>query len=179
MLIDIVLAILLVMAVIKGLQRGLVVAIFSLLGLIVGIAAALKLSVWVALYLEDNSRLPSKWLPIISFLLVFIAVVLLVRLVANLVQSSLELAWLGWANKIGGMFLYVIMYSLAFSVLIFFAAQAKLINENSIRESVSYQYIAPWGPLVIDGIGSFIPVFKNMFTELENFFEKLAQNGSQ
>jgi hypothetical protein len=28
---------------------------------------------------------------------------------------------------------------------------------------------------VINGIGKIIPLFKDMFAELENFFEKLAQ----
>lgn len=175
MIIDIVLLVMLVMAVIKGLQRGIIVAVFSLIGLIVGIAAALKLSVLVAGWLEDSTNISSRWLPAVSFLLVFVVVVFLIRLMANLIEASVELALLGWVNKIGGALLYMIIYTLSFSVLLFFLVQLKLISEKTIAESVTYSYVEPWGPVVINGIGKIIPLFKDMFAELENFFGKLAQ----
>lgn len=175
MVIDIVLLVMLVMAVIKGLQRGIIVAVFSLIGLVVGIAAALKLSVLVAEWLKDSTNISSRWLPAISFLLVFVVVVLLIRLLANLIEASVELALLGWVNKIGGALLYMIIYTLSYSVLLFFLVQLKLISEKTIAESVTYSYVEPWGPVVINGIGKIIPLFKDMFTELENFFGKLAQ----
>ena len=175
MIIDIALLALLVIAAIKGLQRGIIVAVFSLIGLIAGIAAALKFSVLVASWLQGSVNISSRWLPAISFLLVFIVVVLLVRLMANLIEASVELALLGWVNKIGGALLYMIIYTLSLSVLLFFLVQLKLISEKTIAESVTYTYVEPWGPVVINGIGKIIPLFKDMFAELENFFGKLAQ----
>ncbi len=44
MLIDIIVVILLVMAIFKGLRKGLIVAVFSFLAFLIGLAAALKLS---------------------------------------------------------------------------------------------------------------------------------------
>ena len=175
MVIDIVLLVMLVMAVIKGLQRGIIVAVFSLIGLVVGIAAALKFSVLVAGWLDDSTNISSRWLPAISFLLVFVLVVVLIRLMANLIEASVELALLGWVNKIGGALLYMLIYTLSYSVLLFFLVQLNLISEKTIAESVTYTYVEPWGPVVINGIGKIIPLFKDMFSELENFFGKLAQ----
>ena len=175
MFIDIALLVFFVMALIKGLQRGIIVAVFSLIGLIVGIAAALKFSVLVAGWLKGSVNISSRWLPAISFFLVFVVVVLLIRLMANLIEASVELALLGWVNKIGGVLLYMIIYTLAFSVVLFFLVQLKLINDKTIAESVTYNYIKPWGPVVINGIGKIIPLFKDMFAELEIFFGKLAQ----
>ena len=175
MIIDIALLALLVIAIIKGLQRGIIVALFSLIGLIVGLAAALKLSVLVAGWLDGSVNVSSKWLPVISFILVFVVVVLLLRLMANMIEASVELALLGWVNKLGGAILYAVIYTLSFSVLLFFLVQVKLISEKTVNESITYSYIKPWGPIVINAIGRFIPLFKDMFTELENFFENLAQ----
>ena len=175
MIIDIALLALVIVAIIKGLQRGIIVALFSLIGLIVGLAAALKLSVLVAGWLNGSVNVSSKWLPVISFILVFVVVVLLLRLMANMIEASVELALLGWVNKLGGAILYAAIYTLSFSVLLFFLVQVKLISEKTVNESITYSYIKPWGPLVINAIGRFIPLFKDMFTELENFFENLAQ----
>src|SRR5512138_3717427 len=99
MFIDFIAIALLVLSIIKGFQKGLVVAIFSLLAFIIGLAAALKLSAVVAEYLRANTNISQKWLPILAFAIVFLAVVLLVRLGAKAIEGGLKLAMLGWLNK--------------------------------------------------------------------------------
>jgi membrane protein required for colicin V production len=168
----------LIMAVIKGLRRGLIVAIFSVLAFIAGIAAAMKLSVVVAGYLKDSVNVSAKWLPFISFAIVFIGVVLLVRLGASLLERTAEMAMLGWANKVGGVLLYTILYLFTLSVLLFFVQQVKLISDETLAKSVTWPWIQPLGPWVIDGFGKLIPVFKDMFSELSNFFGGLTPAGS-
>jgi membrane protein required for colicin V production len=44
MILDLVFAVLIILAIIKGYQRGLIVGIFSLIAIIIGLAAAIKLS---------------------------------------------------------------------------------------------------------------------------------------
>jgi membrane protein required for colicin V production len=36
--------------------------------------------------------------------------------------------------------------------------------------------VAPWGPKVIDNLGKIIPVFKDLFLQLQSFFENLGHN---
>lgn len=178
MLIDIIYVVLLVIAVIKGWRRGLIIAIFSVIALIVGLAAAMKLSTVAAGYLRESTSISAQWLPFISFAVVFLVVVLLIRWGANLLEATLEVAMLGWANKLGGIVLYIILYTLSFSVLLFFAQQMKLINEQTIAQSVTWSWIQPLGPMVINGFGKIIPIFKDMFAELESFFAQLAQRNA-
>jgi membrane protein required for colicin V production len=179
MIIDILFGILLLMAVIKGWRRGLVVAVFSVIAIIVGIAAAMKLSTVVADYLKDSTNVSVQWLPFLSFAIVFIGVILLIRWGANLIEASLEVTLLGWVNRLGGILLYMVVYTLAFSVLLFFTTQLKLLNENTITQSVTYSKVQPLGPLVIDTFGRLVPWFKDMFTELEAFFAHIAQQAAQ
>lgn len=178
MIIDILVLIFLVMAVIKGLRRGLIVAVFSIFAFIAGIAAAMKLSVVVAGYLKDSVNISAKWLPFISFAVVFIGVVLLVRWAASLLESTVEMAMMGWANKIGGIILYAILYMFTLSVILFFVQKVKLINDETIVNSITWSWLQPLGPWVIDGFGKLIPAFRDMFTELSNFFDRLAPQGA-
>jgi membrane protein required for colicin V production len=178
MMIDIIAGILVIMAIIKGLRRGLIVAVFSIIAFIIGIAAAMKLSVVVAQYLKDSVNISAQWWPVISFLLVFIVVVVLIRLLANLIEKAVEWTLLGWVNKLGGVLLYVLMYLISFSVLLFFAEQLHLIGKAAIGSSVTYQVIRPWGPWAIDTIGSVIPLFKDMFGQLEQFFDRVAHHAT-
>lgn len=178
MIIDIAFVIVMILAIFKGLSKGLILGIFSLLAFIIGLAAALKLSVIVAAYLKDSSGSFAKWLPLISFMLVFIAVILLVGLLARLIKKTMQFAMLGWLDSLGGMILYVAIYIIIFSVFLFFADKLFLIQPSTIQDSKIYPYVAPWGPKVIDNLGNIIPIFKDMFTQLQDFFGNLAKKSA-
>lgn len=178
MMIDIIVCILLVMAIWKGLRRGLIVALFSIIAFIVGLVAAMKLSVVVANYLKDSVNISAQWWPVVSFILVFIVVVILIRLLANMIEKAVEWTLLGWVNKLGGVLLYVLMFIISFSVLLFYAEQIKLISKTAIDSSVTYPAVKPWGPWAIDAMGSLIPWFKDMFSQLEQFFDRVAHHAT-
>jgi len=178
MIIDITFLIVLVLAIFKGLRKGLIVGIFSFFAFMIGLAAALKLSVIVAGYLKDHGGSFNKWLPLLSFMLVFIAVIFLTGLLARLIRKTIRFAMLGWLDSLGGMVLYIIIYTIIFSIFLFFAEKLFLIRAATVHDSTLYPYIAPWGPTVIDNLGKIIPVFKDMFTELQEFFGNLAKKSS-
>ncbi|MBL0055723.1 MAG: CvpA family protein [Chitinophagaceae bacterium] len=173
MIIDLILAALLVIACIKGYQRGLVIALFSILAFIAGLAAALKLSTIVAGYLQGSVSVSAKWLPFLSFVLVFAVVVLLIRLGAKLIEKSIQIVLLGWLNRLGGILFYAALYLIIFSIFLFYAEKLHLVSPSAVQSSLTAEYVQPWGPKVINGIGSVIPFFKDMFIQLENFFQDL------
>jgi membrane protein required for colicin V production len=174
MFLDIVFAVIVIVAIIKGIQRGLIVGLFSFLAIIIGLAAAIKLSAVAAGYIGKAIKISDAWLPLISFAIVFIVVILLVRLGANLIQKTVEIAMLGWVNRLGGILFYLAIYIIVYSVLLFYAEQIHLLQPDSAKESVTYSWIQPLGPKVIDGFAYVFPFFKNMFTDLEKFFEGIA-----
>jgi membrane protein required for colicin V production len=173
-MIDIIFAVILIIAVIKGLRKGLVVALFSIVAFIIGLAAAIKLSAVVAVYLQKNVAVSNHWLPVISFMIVFIVVVVLVNLGGKLVEKTFEMAFLGWANRIGGVIFYVLLYTIIFSVLLFYAEKINMVKQETISHSITYPYIKPWGPAVMNAFGKIIPLFKDSFQQLESFFEVLS-----
>ncbi len=174
MLIDSVFIVLLIMAAIKGYSRGLIVAVFSFIAIIIGLAAAMKLSAVVAGWLFESTHISMTWLPVLSFAIVMFGVVLLVRLGANMVQRSVEFALMGWINKVGGILLYAAIYTTVFSVILFFAEKINMIKADTIMASKFYSFIQPWGPKAINGFGFIVPLFKGMFTQLESFFAAIG-----
>lgn len=174
MVIDIFVAVLIAIAIIRGFQKGLVLAVFSILAFIIGLAAALKLSAVVADQLKDSVTISAKWLPFISFVGVFLVTVLLVRWGGKLIERSFKLILLGWVNRIGGVLLYTALYITVFSIFLFYAEKMNLLQPSVIHSSLTYPYIRPWGPKLIDGFGSVVPLFRDMFTQLENFFDNLS-----
>ena len=176
MLLDIIFAVIIVLAILKGYQKGLVVGLFSLVSVIIGLAAAIKLSTVVAGYIGKAVNISDQWLPIISFAVVFLIVILLIRLGARAIEKTVELALLGWVNKVGGVIFFATVYTTVFSVLLFYTEQMKLIQPETITTSVTYSFVQPWGPKAINGFGAIIPIFKDMFEQLEQFFDGVAKN---
>jgi membrane protein required for colicin V production len=179
MSIDVIFAVLMVLAIVQGYRRGLIVALFSFLAVMIGLAAAMKLSAAVAKHLGDAVKISDKWLPVLSFILVFIVVIILIRLGVKALQRITEAVMLGWINRLAGIVLYVAIYTTVFSILLFYAVQIKLVKPESVQASVTYPFIQPWGPKAIDSLGAVIPFFKDMFTELEQFFGGVSEKISE
>ena len=175
MLLDLIFAVIIILAVLRGYQRGLVVGLFSLVAVIIGLAAAMKLSTAVAGYIGKSVKVSDGWLPIISFAVVFLIVILLIRLGARAIEKTVEVAMLGWVNKIGGIILFAAIYMVVFSVLLFYAEQMKLLQPETINKSVTYSFVQPWGSKAINGFGSVLPIFKGMFNDLEQFFDGVSK----
>jgi len=174
MILDLIFAIIVTIAIFRGYRRGLIVGIFSFIAIIVGLAAAIKLSLVVAGYIGQSIKVSDEWLPVIAFIVVFVVVVLLIRIGANFIQRTAEVAMLGWLNRLGGIILYLAIYMAVFSILLFYADQVHLLKAETKEKSVTYTYVSPFGPKAINIFGTIIPFFKNMFVELENFFDGIS-----
>lgn len=174
MFIDIIALILLAMAIFKGYSRGFIVSILSFLAILIGLAAAMKFSVAVAGWLSNNTNISNHWLPFVSFLIIMLVVILAVRWIANLAEAAIELVLLGWLNKLGGIILYVLLFMMVFSIILFYATEMGLLKEETILSSQTYSIIEPWGPKAINALGYIIPFFKDMFTDLEHFFANVS-----
>ena len=178
MLIDLVFVILIFAAIFKGLRNGLIIALFTLVGYILGLALAVKLSTVAADYIGSAVNISQRWLPLVAFILVFVGVVVAVRLGAKALEGVVQVAMLGWLNRLGGILFFALLYIFVFSIVLFYLSQTGFIKEETAQASVAYPSIQPLGPKVIDGLSAVVPLFKNMFTELEAFFDPVINNKS-
>lgn len=174
MIIDILFAITMLFAIFKGWTKGLIVGIFSLLALVAGAAAALKLSASFSLYIKKETHHPSELWPVVAFILIFFVVALLVHLIARVLEKMAQFAMLGWVNRLSGILLYGVTYSILFSILLWFGNQLYFITPTLKSQSKVYPWISAWGPYVIDHTGTFIPWFKDAFHQLEQFFQNIS-----
>jgi membrane protein required for colicin V production len=171
MLIDLVFVVLMISAAIKGFSRGLIMAVFSFLAFFIGLAAALKLSAVVANHLQDFTQQPSRWWPFIAFLLVMLIVGSIVRVIGRLLEKTMEFALMGWVNKLGGFLVFAVLHTLLLSVALFYLAKMHLLPADTAKSSLVLPWIEPWGPWTIDLMSRLLPSFKNVFADLQSFFD--------
>jgi membrane protein required for colicin V production len=174
MIIDLILCGLMLLAIMNGYRNGLIIAVFSVIALMAGLAAAIKLSSVAAGYLKQMGGIPDRYLAVISFSLVFFLAAFVVRLAAKYLEKTARWAMLGWANKLGGILLFALLYLVVFSIVLFFCSKTQFLSRELVSASVTYKYIIPWGPKVMSALGELVPLFKSLFHDLEAFFEKVS-----
>ena len=172
--IDLLLAIVVIIGAVRGFFKGLIVAVFSWLAYMVGLAAAMKFSHLAAERLQSYVPISHRWLPLVAFLLVLVVVILLVRWMAYGIQKLVEGMMLGWLNRIGGMLFYCMIYVTVYAVLLFYLVKMQMVGQETLQRSVTYPYLAAVAPKIIGLVGLAIPWFRDIFTRLDKFFDKVG-----
>jgi membrane protein required for colicin V production len=173
MVIDIICITLLLAFFVRGYSKGIVIAIFSLVALVLGVICALKLSASLASYLFTKGWVSSGWAQIISYALLFVAVVWLVRWGGNTLQRLLEKMSLGLINRIAGGLLYAFVGAFIWSSFLWLGNQVHAIAPETLVASKTYQYITPIAPWVVAHVSEILPFAKSIFSDLEQFFDNI------
>lgn len=161
---------------IRGYMKGIIVAVFSVLAIILGVVCALKLSGMLGGWLLAKGWVTTGWATIVSYVILFVCVVLLVRLMAKALQSVVQLTMLGWLNGLIGALLYGFMASVIWSSLLWIGNQAHLIAPETKAYSKTYRYLEPIAPWTFDQVGKLLPFAKDIFEDLTSLFEDVNQN---
>jgi len=113
---DILIIIVLGYSLVRGLFRGLVKEVSSIIGVLGGFYAAYTyykvLAGWLAGLINDIS-----YLNILSFLIIFCGVLIVVGVLGVVIKYLLNIAFLGWVDRIGGVIFGVLKGILIVSIL--------------------------------------------------------------
>jgi len=99
---DIIIIIPLLWGAFKGFKKGLIIEIASLIALFLGIWGGVKFSSVSGKYLSEMFDISEKIMPLISFAITFIVIVIAVYALAKLLQKFIKMIALGTMNKIAG-----------------------------------------------------------------------------
>ena len=133
-----------------GFKKGLVIGIASLAALILGIYAALYFSGIVAGFMTDSLNIKTDYLPIISFIVTFIGVVILIHFLGKLLEKLINLVALGFLNKLAGAVFGILKAAVFLSVLILIINHfdGKIISEEKRESSFLYNPVSEIAPFL-------------------------------
>jgi uncharacterized membrane protein required for colicin V production len=171
MVLDVVLGIVLAIAFGYGWNRGLIRSLLALVSSLVAVVAAVKLSQVASFWLRDALDIPAAWLPLLSMLAVFVAVMALFMVAGTLLESMLQALALGALNRIAGGMVFAGLAALLLSTLLWYASNMNLIPTSSREESRLLPPLLTAAPAVLQGAGQVIPAVQDAYTELERYFE--------
>jgi membrane protein required for colicin V production len=138
---DIVVAVLLAYSLIRGLFRGLVKEVASIIGVLGGFFSAYSFYGVAAAYLSGLVSNPA-YRNILAFMIIFCVVLILINVLALIIKYVLRVVLLGWLDRLGGVAFGIVKGVLIVSVL-FLALTAFLPKGTPlIRDSMSAPYIS-------------------------------------
>jgi membrane protein required for colicin V production len=117
--IDIIICIPLVWGLYKGFTKGLIIEAASFIAFGLGVWGGIHFSDFIAHKISEWFNWHSPYLPIVSFAVTFLIIVILVYFFAKLIQRMVEGMALGFINKIGGAIFGSLKFALIMSVVIF------------------------------------------------------------
>lgn len=161
---DIVLLILAALGAWGGYKEGFLMEVISLIGLVLGIFLGFKLMGEGMIILEEKFNVDRTTLPYLTFIVIFIGVVLLVRLLGSLIRQSLDKSFLGSVDQALGGALGVFRTLFMISVVLWIFDSLKLSPRDEwVEGSWLYPFTAKLGPTLADWAGQFLPWFKEVF----------------
>lgn len=116
--IDIVLLLLFIPGIIRGFSKGFLEQVLSLAGILIAVWAAFKFSGLVCEWLKPTLDISETVLNVVAFALILIVVSLGVLLLAKLLTKVINVAMLGWLNKLLGVALSVVVTGLLVGIVI-------------------------------------------------------------
>ncbi|MEA3505449.1 MAG: CvpA family protein [Bacteroidota bacterium] len=137
----------------RGFSKGFIIEITTLIGLVVGIYAAIHFSYFTTDILKDFFTLEKKYMSILSFAVTFIAVVILIVFTGRILEKFVSIIALGLIDKIIGGLFGIIKAALIVSVLLFiitsFDTKHKIISEKTKANSVFFEPVASIIPTIL------------------------------
>jgi len=141
--IDVFILVLLVYAVFRGITRGLVLQLASLVALIAGIFLALKFSGFTARYLIKHWAFDYEYLYMVSLALTFILVFIMITILGNLLDKVVKTSQLSFINKLAGAFFNICKVMLIMGVLLLYIERVNnrisILPKNARENSFFYK----------------------------------------
>ncbi len=172
---DFVLLVPLLYAAFKGFTKGFVYEIFSLLALGLGIYGCIAFSGLVTAKLTEYIDPNEDWLPIASYTITFIGIVVLVTMAGNILTRILGVVQLGLANKVMGILFglvkaafFVSALLMAFNVV---NDALSLLDPQLMEDSLLYEPLSQFLLVIIpESEGN--PVFQTFQENFKSLFQQ-------
>ena len=175
MVVDIIFVIVLLTGFYMGFSKGIIQTVFTVLSLLFGLMAAFKFSDATTQFLETTFNTDNPLMFVAGFLLSFVVVMIIIRMIARFLEGVLKTVNINIINQMAGGVLLSGVMILLFSVLLWFADQARMIDPQTKADSYSYPYIKNY-PTHLKELGIRLkPVFHNFWDRSMDMMDKLEQ----
>ena len=143
---DVLLVLPLLFGLIRGLMRGLISEIIAIVVVILGVLGARFGAPAFSAWLLAQFAWPQGVCDVVAYILLFMAIAIVLAIVAKLLNKFMKAIHLGWANRLAGGLFGTAKYALIVLVVVFAMDRTNdafhwLDNAPVVNESIVYPYM--------------------------------------
>lgn len=136
----------------KGFKKGLIIEVASLVALFLGIWGGAKFSSVSASYLGDMFNISEQVMPLLSFAITFILIVIAIFFIAKMLQKVVKMVSLSTINKLAGsafgILKFVLIIGIVLNIVNNINQEITFIDNDMQNSSLLYMPICKIGAMV-------------------------------
>jgi len=140
--IDILIAIPIIFYTWRGFSKGFIIGLASIAILIIGIYFGSRLSLIFSEFLSSMFEFSSKLLPLISFLVTILIIIVAVYAMAHFIEKSIKLVALGFVNRLLGAVFGFVKILLIVSIILYFMTSFNFVSEKKRSDSLLWKPVS-------------------------------------
>ncbi|MCG8411004.1 MAG: CvpA family protein [Bacteroidales bacterium] len=172
--VDLVFAILFLWSAYRGFTKGFIVQLATLAALLLGILGAVMFSDFTSDLIVQKFEVSGQYLPIISFAITFIAIVIAVHLLAKALNKLIEAISLGTINRLLGVFFSILKTGFIVSIILVLINKVdnkyNFIPDETKENSVLYKPLSNFAPMIFPYLN---------FDTIKEKFDETSNSGKQ
>ena len=162
-----------------GFKEGIVNTVFRTLSIFLALMAAFKFSPYVTEVLEKSFQVYNPLMFIGGFIVTYFLTLWILRFAGDLVTQTMEVAHINLPNQIIGGTVLAGIFTILFSLLVWFADGARLIEPNTKMTSMSYRILEPLPQQTFKVLGDLKPTFQKFFQQTSKMMDEVQKSRTQ
>lgn len=160
-----------------GYTQGVIKAIFSILGIMIGLLFALKLSPIVINFLEKILQRENVFLFLGGFILTYGVILFIIWFTGNRLEHVFTTLKLNFVNKIVGGAILTLVFLVGFGYIVWFLDRTNIVGEKTKSSSYSYPALAKIPEETKEILSKTKPLFKEFWSKSVKIAEGLKKAG--
>ncbi|MEQ8478410.1 CvpA family protein [Fulvivirga sp.] len=152
----------------RGFKKGFVLEVVAIVSFVLAIIGGFKLMHWGMDLLDQYFDISGELLPYISFIAIFIGIILLTNLIGKAFKKILDLTLLGTVDNVAGAALSVVKWAFGISVVLWLTASFGIVfSEEWVEGSVLYEPIVSFAPTLVELLSGVVPYTNDLFDHIQ------------
>lgn len=155
----------------QGFRKGLLLELVSLVALVLAILGGLKLLDSALPVMEDFIGDAHGLLPYVTFLVVFVGIILLIHLGGIILKKAIDFTPFGLFDNVLGSILGALKWCVALSLLLYVSDMAGIsVSKDTADASMVYPVVLKTTPYALDILSYVLPFVKSLIFSLKQHF---------
>ncbi|MHA7099804.1 CvpA family protein [Roseivirga pacifica] len=166
---DIILLVPLIFGAVLGFRKGLLLEIIGILAFVLAIIGGFKLMEVGMTYLAEYIDGMDNLLPFISFIIIFLAIILLINMLGKLLKKMIDLTLLGGLDSFAGAVVGILKWAIGVSIILWLMLNFGIeLPGQADEDLVLYPFLAELGPNIIAKLDVIMPFAQEMLESIQD-----------